>query len=182
MLIDLKIINDGKLDSAYHVVSQGDDNELRVLRSFFDVRSHDGDLEHLRYTYVSEVQGGINFVHDVQWCRLVMCLLTTGQVANFCVTTHCNHLIHLLKAERDDAEAFHESIQSGGSKAVKTSFSTVARCKGSIEICRTSFVEVNRGVLRLLFQSCNSSFQRLLIHLQCFLISKVAHILQCQLG
>ncbi|KAE8362786.1 hypothetical protein BDV27DRAFT_146661 [Aspergillus caelatus] len=140
--------------SSYHVVSQGDDNELRVLRSFFDLtglfcRATRG------YTYVSEVQCGINFVHDIQWCRLVM----------FCVTTHCNHLVHLLKAERDDAKAFHESIQSSGSKAVKTSFSTVARCKGSIEIRRTSFVEVNRGVLRLLFQSCNSSFQRLLIHL-----------------
>ncbi|KAE8371439.1 hypothetical protein BDV26DRAFT_286782 [Aspergillus bertholletiae] len=155
---------------TYHVVSQGDDNELCVLRSLFDVRSHDRDLKHL---------SGINFVHDVQRRRLVMvqgenqgqtgqCLLTTGQVANFQlrITTHCDHLVHLLQTERDDAKPFHESVQSSGSKAIEASLSTVAGCQGSIEIRRTSFVEINRGVLRFLFQGCNSGFQRLFIHLQ----------------
>jgi hypothetical protein len=30
--------------AAYHVVSQRDDNKLRVLGSLFDVGGHDGDL------------------------------------------------------------------------------------------------------------------------------------------
>ncbi|KAB8232844.1 uncharacterized protein BDW43DRAFT_300616 [Aspergillus alliaceus] len=167
--------------SAYHVVSQGDNNKLRVLRSLFD--------------------GGVNFVHHVQrrglvvmqsknQCQTRQCLLTTGQVANvlptllrrhdgkqdtlreriqgidqfqLCVAAHRDHLVHLLQTERDNTKAFHEPIESCGSKAIETSLSAVAGCQGSIKICRTGFVEVYRGILRLLLQGCNSSFQRLLL-------------------
>ena len=39
-----------------------DDNKLRVFSPFFDVMCNDGN--------VSEVKGGINFVHEVQGRRL----------------------------------------------------------------------------------------------------------------
>ena len=56
-----------------HVVAQGDDDELRVLRSFFDVAGHDRHLvlsatrqDSIKTrSYISEVQRGVDLVHDV---------------------------------------------------------------------------------------------------------------------
>ena len=43
---------------------QGDDDELSVLGSLFDVVGHNGN--------VLEVQGSVNLVHDVERCWLVV--------------------------------------------------------------------------------------------------------------
>lgn len=49
---------------TYHIVTERNDNELCILCPFLDVRSNDGN--------VPEIQSGIDFVHDVEGCRLVM--------------------------------------------------------------------------------------------------------------
>ena len=45
-------------------IPQGDDDELRVLRTVFDVVGDDGD--------VAEVKSGIDLVHKVQGCGLIV--------------------------------------------------------------------------------------------------------------
>ena len=41
---------------------KGDDDELSILGSIFNVVSHDG--------YISEVKGRINFIHEIERCWL----------------------------------------------------------------------------------------------------------------
>ncbi|PLB45759.1 hypothetical protein P170DRAFT_251609 [Aspergillus steynii IBT 23096] len=110
---------------TYHVVSQGDDDELRVLGSLLDVRGDDGDLRRQVSgrsclkgigigTYVSEIQGSVDFVHHVQRSGLVVMqsedqsqtgqgLLTTGQVADV--------LPALLRGHDGEQDTLGEGIQ-----------------------------------------------------------------------
>lgn len=66
-----------------HVISQRNDNELGVLSAFFDVGGYDGDLFQfscvlifsrfgVRSSYISEIQGSINLIHDIQRRRLIV--------------------------------------------------------------------------------------------------------------
>lgn len=77
-MIDL-VDTDQSFSKLKHVVSQADDDELSILRSFFNVTSNDRYLCMLAYvqfshegqTYISEIQSGINLVHHIQWRRPV---------------------------------------------------------------------------------------------------------------
>ena len=50
--------------SGHEDIPQGDDDELCVLRTIFDVVGDDGD--------VAEVKSGIDLVHKVQGCGLIV--------------------------------------------------------------------------------------------------------------
>eukprot|EP00428_Durinskia_dybowskii_P065473 CAMPEP_0170384264 /NCGR_PEP_ID=MMETSP0117_2-20130122/15907_1 /TAXON_ID=400756 /ORGANISM="Durinskia baltica, Strain CSIRO CS-38" /LENGTH=213 /DNA_ID=CAMNT_0010640005 /DNA_START=219 /DNA_END=860 /DNA_ORIENTATION=- len=89
-----------------HVIPQGDDDELGILRSLFDVVCDDGD--------VPEVQSGIDLIHEVQWCGLVVVqckdqrkggkrLLSAGEV--------CDLLPALLRRPHAEVDAFAERVE-----------------------------------------------------------------------
>jgi len=45
-----------------HVIPQGDDNELGILRPVLDVIGYNGNIP--------EVERSVNLVHEIQWRRL----------------------------------------------------------------------------------------------------------------
>lgn len=125
-----------------HVRSQGDDNELSVPCSLFDVVAH--------YRNVFEVESGIDLVHDVEWRGLVVVesknqrerrksFLASRKIGDvlprlfwrphteddaltkwiewvdqlkFRITSECDHLIQLLQFCSDDGESRHELAQT----------------------------------------------------------------------
>ena len=50
------------LGKLKHIVSKRNDDELRILRPVFDIVGNDRNI--------SEIQRSVDFVHEVEWCRL----------------------------------------------------------------------------------------------------------------
>ncbi|KAI6756206.1 hypothetical protein HG530_011942 [Fusarium avenaceum] len=119
-MIDLVHANQPRRELK-HVVAQRDDDELGVLGALLDVVGNDRDLRTIRVsqgeggTYVSEIQRGIDLVHDIQRSRLVVVqgenesqtaqrLFTTRKVADVLPT--------LLWWHDTEQDTFAEGIQT----------------------------------------------------------------------
>ena len=78
-VIDL-VHSDKSRSKFKHVVSQGDNNELSVLRPLLDVTRNNRNLsmsvglsaKGKRRAYISKIQCRINLVHHIKWSRFVV--------------------------------------------------------------------------------------------------------------